>query len=195
MKMDVIINGVGGQGVVLASRVIAQIGMEMGWAVRTSETIGMAQRDGSVTSQVRLGEKLYGALIPDGGADIILGFELAETVRALHKLAPGGMVIANTAKIIPPAVTLGRMEYREDEILAGLKEKAGRLILLDAHRLASQAGNYKTVNMVLLGVLGAKQSLLPGERILETALSLLPEKLRDVNRKAFALGREFGEGC
>lgn len=195
MKMDVVINGVGGQGVVLASRVIAQIGMEMGWAVRTSETIGMAQRDGSVTSQVRLGEKLYGALIPNGAADIILGFELAETARALHKLSPDGLVIANMAKIIPPAVTLGRMEYREEEIMADLKEKAGRLILVDAHRLASQAGNYKTVNMVLLGVLGTKQNLLPADRILETALSLLPEKLRQVNRKAFALGQEFGEGC
>jgi len=192
MKMDIVIGGVGGQGVILASRAIAQTGMNLGYQVRTSETIGMAQREGSVTSQVRLGSQLYGALIPDGQADVLLGFELAETVRSLGKLKPGGIVIANQARIIPPLVTLGLTEYREEEVLAYLKTGAERLILLDAHALACQAGNYKTVNMVLLGVLAASQDFLPAEALLETALSLLPEKLWPVNQQAFALGQAWG---
>jgi indolepyruvate ferredoxin oxidoreductase beta subunit len=192
--MDIVINGVGGQGVVLASRVIAQTALKNGLEVRTSETIGMAQREGSVVSHVRLGKELFGAIIPDKQADILLSFELAETLRGLKKLKSDGYIIANLAKVIPVSVNLGDSSYEYEEILNYLKGNSDRLKLLDAQKLALEAGNYKSVNMVLLGVL-SKMNLLPfeGDELLSTALKMLPKRLHEINKKAFLLGKKEGE--
>ncbi len=192
--MDIVINGVGGQGVVLASRVIAQTALKNGLQVRTSETIGMAQREGSVVSHVRMGEKLFGAIIPDKQADILLSFELAETIRGLQKLKSDGRIIANLAKVIPVSVNLGDSTYEYEEILNYLRGYSNNLKLIDAQKLAVEAGNYKSVNMVLLGVL-AKKNLLPfeGDELLSTALKMLPKKLHGINEKAFLLGKKEGE--
>lgn len=194
MKLDIVINGVGGQGVVLASRVIAQTAMQNGWQVRTSETLGMAQREGSVTSHVRIGTELFGALIPNRTADILLGFELAETVRGLRKLKPGGKIIANSAKIVPVAANLGKTAYRDKEILDYLQNASNDLLLFDAHAVATEAGHYKAVNMVLLGALAAQDLPFDGNELLKTALEVLPAKLHQINAKAFQLGKEIGEG-
>ncbi|GAW92538.1 indolepyruvate oxidoreductase subunit beta [Calderihabitans maritimus] len=179
---------------VLASRIIAQTAMKNGWQVRTSEIHGMAQRGGAVTSHVRIGKNLFGALIPNGAADILLGFELAETVRGLEKLKAGGKIIANSAKVVPVSVTMGKTKYPDQEILQYLKKQPYDLTLVDAHSLALKAGHYKAVNMVLLGVLAAQKLPFAGDGLLSTALELLPAKLHEVNVKAFYLGKQTGEG-
>lgn len=194
MRTDIVIAGVGGQGTVLASRVIAMAAMEAGLPVRTSETLGMAQREGTVTSHVRLGEPLHGALIPDGGADIMLGFELAETVRWLHKLKPGGTLLANRSKIIPVSVASGRSVYDEEALLKYLPDKVDNLVLFDATQLATQAGSYKATNTVLLGALSALPAIpMTGDQLLNAVLSMIPAKLRDINIQAFELGRKATE--
>ncbi len=194
MRMDIVIAGVGGQGTVLASRVIAQAAMDAGLAVRTSETIGMAQREGNVTSHVRIGDPLYGALIPDGAADVLLGFEMAETVRWLHKLKKDGRVLANSARIIPVSVTSGRSTYDADSILDFLRSNTNNLTMLDATELAIRAGNYRATNTVLLGAM----STIPGlpfeaEGLLSALLATIPAKLRDINSRALELGRQAVE--
>jgi len=192
MKLDVVITGVGGQGTILTSRVIAQMAMTKGFEVRTSETIGMAQREGSVVSHVRIGKALTGALIPDGQADVLISLELAETVRGLTKLRPGGLVLANTAKIIPASVPLGLSQYQGEEIMDFINQAAADVRLFDATQVALEAGNYKTVNVVFLGVLSTiKEIPFSAEEYLQAMLEILPAKVQLVNIKAFNLGREM----
>ncbi|MCL6639208.1 MAG: indolepyruvate oxidoreductase subunit beta [Firmicutes bacterium] len=190
MKVDIVIGGVGGQGSVLASRALARAAMAEGLSVRTSEVIGMAQREGMVTSHVRMGKKLYGAIIPDGAADYLVGLELAETVRNLVKLRPGGTIVASTSTIVPPSVYMGLGKYQRDDLLQYIKQRDGRTLLLDASDLAGQAGSFRAVNAVLLGALaGAGELPFSPERLLEAVLEMLPEKLHETNRRAFELGR------
>lgn len=111
MRCDIVIAGVGGQGNVLASRILARAAMEYELPVQTSEAIGMAQREGVVMSHVRMGAGNYGSLIPNGGADVLLGFELAETIRGLDKIKNDGVVIANSYTIYPVSVSLGISQY------------------------------------------------------------------------------------
>ncbi|TEB17318.1 indolepyruvate oxidoreductase subunit beta [Pelotomaculum sp. FP] len=194
MKLDIVISGVGGQGSVLASRALAGAGMGLGLDVRTSEIIGMAQREGSVTSQVRIGEQLFGATIPDHEADILLGFELAETIRALPKLKPGGVIIASSSAIVPVSVQLGISSYDREAMRRYLREQPGKVVLLDLNELAKSAGNIKTGNVIILGAL----STLPGlpfepEQLLQAVLNLIPEKLQNTNKRAFEVGRRAME--
>lgn len=194
MSLDLVIAGVGGQGTVMASRVLAMAALEAGLPVRTSETIGMAQREGTVTSHVRMGEPLYGAIIPDGGADILLGFEPAETVRWLHKLKPGGRVLANSHKIVPVSVASGKSVYEEEALVQHLREKVKDLTIFDATGLATQAGSYKAANTVMLGALSTTDGLLFTQaQLLDAVLAMIPAKLRDINIRAFELGREAME--
>lgn len=194
MRLDIVIAGVGGQGTVLASRVLAETAMEAGLPVRTSETIGMAQREGTVTSQVRIGEPLTGALIPDGSADILIGFELAETVRLLPKLKKGGIVLANTATIIPVSVAGGRSTYDVEVLTNFLKENVEKLTLFNATELAIQAGNYRAANTVFLGALSTLTELpFDAGKLLQTVLDTVPAKVKDTNNKAFQLGRKAME--
>jgi indolepyruvate ferredoxin oxidoreductase beta subunit len=194
MKLDIVISGVGGQGSVLASRALASAGMGIGLDVRTSEVIGMAQREGSVTSQVRIGEQLYGATIPDHEADILLGFELAETLRALPKLKKGGTIIASSAAIVPVSVQLGISSYDQEAMRRHLLEQPGRVVMLDLDELTKQAGNPRTGNVIILGAL----STLPGlpfepHQLLQAVLSYIPEKLQNTNKRAFEVGRQAME--
>ncbi len=191
MRLDIVITGVGGQGNVLASRILAKAAMEWGLPVRTSEAIGMAQREGVVMSQVRMGEGAYGALIPDGSADILLGFELAETIRGLAKLKTGGVVIANRQTIFPVSVSLGLSQYEPEQMISYLENTAAQYHLLDATALAGEAGTYKCTNIVMLGAL-ASLGILPydEEHLKQVMLDSIPPKLRDINLRAFALGRQ-----
>lgn len=194
MKLDIIISGVGGQGSVLASRALAGAGMGLGLDVRTSEIIGMAQREGSVTSQVRIGEQLFGATIPDHEADILLGFELAETIRALPKLKPGGVIIASSSAIVPVSVQLGISSYDREAMRRYLREQPGKVVMLDLDELAKSTGSLKTGNVIILGAL----STLPGlpfepEQLLQAVLNLIPEKLQNTNKRAFEVGRRAME--
>ena len=150
MNLDILISGVGGQGSVLASRALALTAMERGLAVRTSEVIGMAQREGSVVSHVRIGEELYGAIIPDRRADFLLGLELAETARALNKLKPGGIVLTGTTTIVPATVQLGLSTYDREAITNYIKKQAGKVFFLDLEELSRRAGHARTGNVVIL---------------------------------------------
>ncbi|HWJ02665.1 MAG TPA: indolepyruvate oxidoreductase subunit beta [Verrucomicrobiae bacterium] len=194
MSFDMVITGVGGQGSVLASRAIALTAMQKGYQVRTSETIGMAQREGSVISNVRVGGGLYGAIIPDNKADILMSFELAETARGIGKLKPGGVIIVNRSKIIPVSVPLGISVYDEGKIIAALKAKADKVILLDATQGAVAAGSAKTVNVVLMGVLSTLKDLpFTRDELLSGILELIPQRARDANIRAFEIGCTLAE--
>ncbi|MBE0467894.1 MAG: indolepyruvate oxidoreductase subunit beta [Candidatus Desulforudis sp.] len=187
---DLVVAGVGGQGIILASRVISHAAIAAGMEVRTSEVLGMAQREGPVSSQVRMGYGLFGALIPSGRADVLLSFELAEAVRNLYLLKPGGTVVTADTTIVPTTVALGLSTYDRQAILAYLRRAASNPVILDAGRLALEAGHPRTLNSVLLGALAALVRLpIPADKVLETLVSIVKPNLREVNKRAFNLGR------
>lgn len=192
MNYNLLISGVGGQGQVLASRLIGAAAIESGYMARTGETIGMAQRGGSVVSNVRIGENLLGPTIPTAQADLIIGFEICETARILPKMKPGATIILNELMINPVTVSLGMQSYNRDEMLEAIKMKAGKLIIIDATSLAAQAGSVKAVNVVMLGTaLGSKSLPITRDAFISALKANLPEKYIDLNLKAFNLGYEF----
>jgi len=194
MKLDIVISGVGGQGSVLASRALALTAMENGLTVRTSEVIGMAQREGPVTSHVRMGDELYGSIIPDQEADFLLGLELAETVRSLNKLKPGGTIITSASTIVPVSVQLGLSSYDKPAFINILEERVKRVVFLDLDDLSNQAGHPKTGNVIILGAFSAVPGLPFGpDQLLRTVLKLIPDKLKDINSRAFEIGRKAME--
>lgn len=190
MKMDCLLAGVGGQGTVLASRLIAQTAMEKGLSAHTSETIGMAQRGGSVTSQVRIGHTACAPAIPLGAADLIIGFEPAEALRNLAYLSPSGALIVSRDPIRPVTSSLGQ-GYALGEILAYLAKAAKRCIFIDGEALCRAAGSGKVLNVIVLGV-AAAEGLLPftKDELLATMLAHVPAKFVELNKKAFAVGFE-----
>lgn len=192
--MDIVMCGVGGQGTVLASRVIGETVISQGFEVRTSEIIGMAQREGPVVSQVRIGNNLQGPLIPDVAADYLLGFELAEAVRNLDKLKTGGQALVNVGMIIPPTVYLGISSYNKDELVNFLRQQAPGLVLINARELAGEAGNIKALSAVMLGAFSKLCPDIDETILLKGLLAHLPEKVQKVNTRAFNLGREYVEG-
>lgn len=191
MKMDCLLAGVGGQGTVLASRLIAQTAIDLGYEAHTSEVIGMAQRGGSVTSQVRLGGNGVGPMIPLGHADLLIGFEPAEAARNFAYLKNGGTVVVNTNPL-EPVTSLINHDYKLSEILVWLQKQAGRCICIDGKALCAKAGSGKVLNVLMLGIL-AKEGLLPftKEQILATILVHVPEKHRKLNEKAFNIGYAY----
>lgn len=188
-QVDLIIAGVGGQGTVLASRILAQAALNSGFWARTSETIGMAQREGSVQSHVRIGRAEFGPLIGHRQADILLGFEPAEALRACGFLKPSGFALVNIHPVRPVTVALGTSHYPLDQIQQYLCAMPIRTTFINAFELATVAGNFRTVNTVMLGAL-ASTGLLPvnAEGILKVLLEMIPERVRDVNQRAFELG-------
>jgi indolepyruvate ferredoxin oxidoreductase beta subunit len=187
--MDILIAGVGGQGIILASRALASAAVTAGLPVRTAETIGMAQREGSVVSRVRLGVQEAGPLIPAGAADILLALEPAEACRNLKYLRPGGKALVSTAPVIPVLAALGSSPYPLDDILAYLQDNLPGCRCLDALALAREAGSPRTLNLVMLGCLVNFGLPFPADVLLAEALKLLPASVHDMNRRAFELGR------
>lgn len=183
--MNIMIVGVGGQGTLLASRILGKVAIKEGFDVKVSEVHGMSQRGGSVVTYVKYGDKVYSPIIDRGEADIILAFEILEAYRALPYLKKGGKMIANTQQMNPMPVITGAMEYPQD-IEKKLSEKIN-LQAVDALAAAREAGNFKAVNVVLIGLL-AKSTDVKKEVWLETIKETVPEKLLDVNLKAFELG-------
>lgn len=151
MNKNIILCGVGGQGTVLASKLIAGAAMEKDIPVMSAETIGMAQKGGSVVSYIRLGKELYTPMIPKKGADIIIGFEPAETVRMLPFLKDGGSVIVNSCPTKPVTAVLSGSGYEGPEMIEYLKKKVVKLTVVDCNEVAEKLGSSKVVNMVLLG--------------------------------------------
>ncbi len=184
---SIIIVGVGGQGTLLASKLLGNVLLSQEHDVKVSEVHGMSQRGGSVVTYVRYGKKVYSPIVTEGEADLILAFERLEAARWLSYLKKDGKLIVNDQRITPMPVITGAMEYPQN-ILEKLQEKGIQITALDALSLAEQAGTAKAVNVVLMGVLSASMSF--PEEVWQAALEkCVPAKFLDMNKKAFALGR------
>ncbi|UMZ73805.1 indolepyruvate oxidoreductase subunit beta [Natranaerofaba carboxydovora] len=183
---DILLVGVGGQGTILASRILAHVAQDNNLEVKISEVHGMAQRGGSVVTHLRMGDKVYSPLIQKGQADVILAFEQLEAWRWLGYLREGGMAVVNTQVISPVPVISGYQEY-PDNIINRLKKNVDKTLEVDALKLAEQAGNEKTVNVVLLGVL-ARQLEFEKNYWVRALESIIPEKIIEPNKEAFMLG-------
>jgi len=185
---DILLVGVGGQGTILASKVVGQVALSLGQEVKVAEIHGMSQRGGNVVTQVRYGEKVYSPTIQKNQADIILAFEKIEALRWLPYLKKGGQVVVNDQEIDPMPVIMGKVPYPEN-VMEQLKAR-GRVSQIPALELAEKAGNSKTINVVLLGVLakGMDIELEIWEKVLQ---DLVPAKFLDVNLRAFQLGLEW----
>ena len=191
MNKDILICGVGGQGTVLASRIIAAAAMDEGSTVHSAETIGMAQRGGSVTSHVRIGGEAYSPMIPPGGADMLLAFEPGEAVRNLRYLKKGGTAVVNTAAVKPVMESLKDTGYDGSEMTAYLKQKC-RCIFVDAEEVCRPFGSAKFFNIIMLGVAAGSGSLgLGRETLLKQIEQYVPARFLDVNIRAFRAGTEI----
>jgi indolepyruvate ferredoxin oxidoreductase beta subunit len=186
---NILLVGVGGQGILLASEILSETFMLAGFDVKKSEIHGMSQRGGSVVSHVRYGREVFSPIVPEGEGDILFGFELLETCRYLSLLKQGATVIANDLCIPPPSVLSGKEAYPE-----GLTEKIGSLfpdfLLVDGLKLATEAGNPRAANTALLGAVSRRLDI-PEEFWMEAMGKMVPAKAIEVNRKAFLAGRNL----
>ena len=186
MQTNIMIVGVGGQGTLLASRVLGSAMLSQGVDVKVSEVHGMSQRGGSVVTYVRYGDKVYSPIIAQGEADVLLAFEALEAARYLPWLKPEGTVVVNTQQMDPMPVVTGVAEYPKD-ILGKVREQGVKVVALDALGMAEEAGSSKAVNVVLIGAM-AKKLDLPKEVWIDTIKETVPSKFIDMNLKAFELG-------
>lgn len=185
MNKNIVLCGVGGQGTVLASKLIAAAAMKKGIPVMSAETIGMAQRGGSVFSHIRLGKNLYSPMIAKGTADLIIGFEPGETVRMLPYLKEGGQVIVSRRAIMPVTATLSGTDYKGEEMIAYLEKRVENLLVVDTEKACEELGSAKVLNILLLGA--AIQSGVLGltEKEIQDAIrERLPEKFHELNFRA-----------
>jgi indolepyruvate ferredoxin oxidoreductase beta subunit len=191
MPVNVVLVGTGGQGIILAARIVAETAMSMGFDVKTSEVHGMAQRGGSVISMVRWGEKVYSPLIPRGHAEFMLGFEGLEALRYLDYLGPKGKVILNDYRLDPLPVLKGDAEYPADyvEMISRLHPDA---IILQAKNIAKEAGNVRVVSTVMIGALSTLLDF-PEDLWEETIRNWVPQRALEANLGGFRLGRKFAE--
>ncbi len=188
-KLNLLIVGVGGQGTLLASRILGNVALKMNFDVKVSEVHGMSQRGGSVVTYVRFGKKVFSPLIEKGEADIIIAFEELEALRWIEYLTRDGKMIINEQEIDPMPVIIGKAKYPEN-ILDTLK--AGHNIYsLDALEIARQCGTTKAVNIVLLGVM-ARLTGIDKQIFLDAIHEVVPAKVLDVNIKAFEEGYAVG---
>lgn len=186
MTKSMMIVGVGGQGSLLASRLIGNVLLACGYDVKLSEVHGMSQRGGSVVTYVKYGEKVHSSIVDQGEADYIISFELLEAARYLSFLKKNGKIVTSTQTVIPMPVITGAMEYPA-ELVEKLKARAD-VTAIDALKLAEQAGSAKAANIVLMGKLSAMTEI--AEEIWYQALEqTVPAKFLELNKKAFALGR------
>ena len=193
MKKDILICGVGGQGTVLASKLIAAAAMAEGHIVHSAETIGMAQRGGSVTSHVRIGEA-YSPLIPNGKCDMIISFEPSEAVRNLSYLKQDGLVIVNVDPVKPTTESLHETGYDGTNMIEYLQKKC-RVLAVDGQQLCAEFGSSKYLNVILLGVAAGSGVLdISKEAIQKEIRVRVPSKFVENNRLAFEKGYAFARG-
>lgn len=186
---NILLVGVGGQGILLASEILSETFMLAGYDVKKSEIHGMSQRGGSVVSHVRYGREVFSPIVPEGEGDILFGFELMETSRYLSLLKPTGKVVVNDLRIPPPSVLMGKEAYPA-EILEGIRSRFPDVLLVDGQKLAIQAGNPRTANTVLLGAVSRRLDVAE-EYWMQALEKMVPAKALDVNRTAFLLGRSL----
>ena len=187
---NIMIVGVGGQGSLLASKLLGKLLMEQGYDVKVSEVHGMSQRGGSVVTYVRCGERVASPVIDKGEADFIVSFELLEAARWLEFLRPGGQIVTSTQQIDPMPVITGAAEYPSG-LVDAMRSAGAKVDALDCLSLAEQAGSSKAVNIVLMGRLSHYFDL-PAEAWDAALAAVVPPKFLALNRKAFALGRDAG---
>ncbi len=184
--MDILMVGVGGQGTILASKILAHAAGLAGYDIKMSEIHGMAQRGGSVSTQVRLGEKIYSPLIAEGKADIILAFEKLEALRSFCNLKENGIMIVNDQAIAPVPVLAGLAQY-PPEAREYIQSKLSGTMMVDALQIAEECGNPKAANVVLVGVLARRLPI--AEDLWQKALAdKVPAKFLEVNQAAFERG-------
>ncbi len=184
---NVLIVGVGGQGIILASDVLGKVAARHGYDVKKNEIHGMAQRGGSVSSHVRFGKTVNSPIIKMGEADVLLSFEQIETLRYFPFLSREGNVIVNDQKILPPAVFTGKQEYPRG-VLEKIKEKVPKAVVVDGIDVAEKLGNPRVLNVVFLGILSTYLDI-PATVYEEVLKETLKPKLVDINLKAFHEGR------
>ena len=189
-KFDLLITGVGGQGVILASNIIGEVALAAGYDVKKTDTLGMAQRGGSVVSHVRLGPQVYSPLIRAGEVDILLAFEKLEAARWSHYLRPEGVAIVNNHALRPLSVNLGNERYPDDEEIASiLRRGSERIYFVKGTERAKKLGNIKILNVFLLGCASV---FLPLKiRVWQDIISQhVPSAVREINIAAFNQGRK-----
>jgi indolepyruvate ferredoxin oxidoreductase, beta subunit len=196
-SINFLLAGVGGQGTILASDVLVNVGMAAGYQAKQAEVHGMSQRGGSVTSFVRWGKVVYSPLVGAGEVDVFLSFEKAETLRNLGQLRRGALAVVNLQAIEPVTVTSGGQTYPDDERLRkAVAEVTSKAVYVDGERIAGELGNSKAANVVLLGALSAlvaQEELAPAltpDTWLSVISERVPAKYLELNRKAFEAGRE-----
>lgn len=186
---NIMIVGVGGQGTLLASKMLGYVLMHQGYDVKVSEVHGMSQRGGSVVTYVRFGKKVYSPVIDKGEADYILSFEKLEAERWIEYLKVGGQIITNTQEVDPMPVITGAAEYPAD-IVKKLEEAGAKVDAKDFLSIAEEAGSSMAVNIVLMGRLSEYFDDIPYEDWSAAIDAIVPEKFRELNHKAFDLGRQ-----
>ncbi|MBN1472681.1 MAG: indolepyruvate oxidoreductase subunit beta [Syntrophaceae bacterium] len=186
---SILIAGVGGQGILRASDILSMVAMEAGYDVKKSEVHGMAQRGGCVTSHVRYGKKVFSPIAQLGDVDVLLSFEKLETLRYLNYLKKNGVIIINDDELYPPSVNMGKDHYPID-ILDITKQNFERVSIADGKDLAAKAGNVRTINTALLGILSSYLDLKLSIWI-DVIKKVFPDKLVQVNLDAFKLGRSL----
>ena len=186
---SLMIVGVGGQGTLLASKLLGRLLVAEGYDVKVSEVHGMSQRGGSVVTYVKYGDKVYSPVITDGEADYIVSFEKIEAARYVSCLKKGGKIIVNTQEIDPMPVIIGNAEYPSD-VLDGIVASGVSVDAFDALSLAEKAGSSKAVNIALMGRLAKYLGIEKGKWITAIA-NTVPEKFKELNLKAFELGYSF----
>ena len=188
-SFDILIVGIGGQGTILASNILGEACLIENRHVKGAETHGMAQRGGSVESHIRIGGE-HGPLIPPGQADLLISFDLLEALRYSHYLKKTGVLVTNRRMVLPTSVFTQNLALpKEEEIIATLKPY--NLRLLDADRLATEAGSPLSQNVVMLGAAASVMPLKP-ESLLEAVKRLVPKKTIEINVRAFEAGRASG---
>lgn len=187
---NIMIVGVGGQGSLLASKLLGHLLLSQGYDVKVSEVHGMSQRGGSVVTYVRYGDKVYSPVIDKGEADYIVSFEILEAARWMPYLKKGGIIVTNTQQIDPMPVVTGQMKYPED-LAKKIADKGVKIDAFDCLSLAEQAGSPKAVNIVLLGRLSHYFDA-PEEAWQASLEAIVPPKFLEMNKKAFELGKNAG---
>ena len=187
--VNIMIVGVGGQGSLLASKMLGHLLVAQGYDVKVSEVHGMSQRGGSVVTYVRFGDKVYSPIIDKGEADYIVSFELLEAARWIGYLKPTGTVVTNTQQMEPMPVIAGLAKYPED-LVGKMRAQGIRVDAMDCLALAEQAGSSKAVNMVLMGRLSHYFPDIPAQAWQDSLEANVPAKVLDLNKVAFSLGQQ-----
>ncbi len=188
--VNIFMSGVGGQGTILASNILGEVFMKAGYDVKKAEVHGMAQRGGDVTTHFRFGKKVYSPLIKYGDADFLVSFELLEAIRYINWVKPEGKIILNTQQILPPAVSLGQMEYPKDVEKIFKKFFKENVHIVDGQGIAKRLGNVQAGNVVLVGAFSNFFPEIKETQFIDAMKTLLAPKLHDLNIKAFYEGRK-----